>query len=121
MKEASKAIKEKAIKTSHLKELSKMGVKLPIDQPCFPIQVNAVCSVEGNGKVTPPINVSYVNGFAYRHNPEEHDIRMSIMENSHKIKFLRENLNASVGEVKRIIKHCGMMNNQKESTSKPIV
>ena len=114
MKEASKAIKEKGIKTFHLKELSEMGVKLPIDQPCFPIQVNAVCPIEGKEKVIPPIDVSYVNDFAYRNNPEEHDIRMSIMENSHKIKFLRENLNASVGEVKRIIKHCEMMNNQVE-------
>jgi hypothetical protein len=33
MKKASKSIKEKGIKTSHLKELSKMGVKLPINQP----------------------------------------------------------------------------------------
>jgi hypothetical protein len=35
MKEASEAIKEKGIKTLHLKELSEMGMKLPIDQPCF--------------------------------------------------------------------------------------
>jgi pantothenate kinase len=114
MKEASKAIKDKGIKTSHLKELSEMGVKLPIDQPCFPIQVNAISSMEGNEKVTPHIDVSYINDFAYYNDPEEHDIRMSIMENSHKIKFLRENLNASVGEVRRIIKHCEMMNNQVE-------
>jgi hypothetical protein len=33
MKKASKSIKEKGIKTSHLKELSEMGVKLPINQP----------------------------------------------------------------------------------------
>ena len=45
MKEASKGIKEKGIKTSHLKELSGMGVKLPDDQPCFPIQVNAISSM----------------------------------------------------------------------------
>jgi hypothetical protein len=70
--------------------------------------------MEGNEKVTPPIDVSYINDFAYYNDPEEHDIRMSIMENSHKIKFLRENLNASVGEVRRIIKHCEMMNNQVE-------
>ena len=114
MKEASKAIKEKGIKTSRLKELFEMGVKLPIDQPCFPIQVNAISSMEGNEKVIPPIDVSYVNDFAYHNNPEEHEIRMRIMENSHKIKFLRENLNASVGEVGRIIKHCEMMNNQVE-------
>jgi hypothetical protein len=33
MKEASRSIKEKGIKTSHLKELSEMGVKLPNDKP----------------------------------------------------------------------------------------
>ena len=114
MKEASKAIKEKGIKTSHLKELSEMGVKLPDDQPCFPIQVNAISSIKGNEKVTPPVDVSYMNDFAYHHNPEEHNIRMTIMENSHKIKSLRESLHASVGEVKRIVKHCEMMNNQVE-------
>ena len=36
---------------------------------------------------------------------------MMIMENSHKIKFLRESLHVNVGEVKRIVKHCEMMNN----------
>ena len=39
---------------------------------------------------------------------------MMIMENSHKIKFLRESLHVNVGEVKRIVKHCEMMNNQVE-------
>jgi hypothetical protein len=114
MKGASKDMKEKGIKTSHLKELSEMGVKLPIDQPCFPIPVNVISSMEGNEKVTPLIDASYVNDFAYHNKPEEHDIRMNMMENSHKIKFLRENINASVGEVRRIIKHCEMMNNQVE-------
>jgi hypothetical protein len=33
MKEASRSIEEKVIKTSHLKELSEMGVKLPNDKP----------------------------------------------------------------------------------------
>jgi hypothetical protein len=42
MKEASESIREKGIKTLHLKELSEMGIKLPIDQTCFPIQVNVV-------------------------------------------------------------------------------
>ena len=107
-------MEEKGIKTSHLKELAEMGIKLPCDQPCFLIQVNAISSMEGNEKVIPPIDVSYVNDFAYHNNPEEHEIRMRIMENSHKIKFLRENLNASVGEFRRIIKHCEMMNNQVE-------
>ena len=89
MKEASKDIKEKGIKTSHLKELSEMGVKLPNDQPCFPIQVNAISTTKGNEKVTSFTEVSYVNDYAYHHDPEEHNIRMMIMENSHKIKFLQ--------------------------------
>lgn len=112
MKEASKDIKEKGIKTSHLKELSEMGIKLPDDQPCFPIQVNVINSTQGNEKVTSPIEVLNMNDFAYRHYPEESNIRMMIMENSHKIKFLREELHANVGEVKRMVKHCEMMNNQ---------
>ena len=114
MKEASKDMEEKGIKTSHLKQLAELGVKLPNDQPCFPIPVNAISSMEGNEKVTPPIDVSYVNDFAYNNNPEEHEIRLKIMENSHKIKSVRENINASVGELKRIVKHCEMMNNQVE-------
>ena len=114
MAEASKDINEKGIKTSHLKELSEMGIKLPTDEPCFPIQVNSILPTEGNKEETPPVDVSYVNNFAYHDNPEERKIRMTIMENHHKINFLRENLNASVGEVKRIVKHCEMMNNQVE-------
>ena len=80
----------------------------------FPIQVNAISSTKGNEMVTPPIDVSYVNDFSYYHNPKEHNIRMMIMENSHKIKSLRESLHANVGEVKGIVKHCEMMNNQVE-------
>jgi hypothetical protein len=114
MKEASKSIKEKGIKTLHLKELSKMGVKLPIDQPCFPIQVNGVCPMEGIEKVSPTIEVSYVIDFSYQNNPEEHYIRMNLMKNSHKIKSLRENLSANVDDIKRLVKHCEMMNNQAE-------
>jgi hypothetical protein len=67
-----------------------MGVKLPIDQPCFPIQVNVVCPTEGMENVSPTIEVSYVNDFAYHNNPEEHYIRMNLMKNSHKIKSLSE-------------------------------
>ena len=89
-----------------------MGIKLPDDQPCFPIQVNVINSTQGNEKVTSPIEVLNMNDFAYRHYPEESNIRMMIMENSHKIKFLREELHANVGEVKRMVKHCEMMNNQ---------
>lgn len=43
MKEASRYIKEKGIKTSHLKKLCEMGVKFPTYEPHFPIQVHAIC------------------------------------------------------------------------------
>ena len=59
MKEAIKSIEEKGIKTSDLEELSARGIKLPIDEPCFPIQVHAIAPSKGNKKVPPPINVSY--------------------------------------------------------------
>jgi predicted nucleotide-binding protein (sugar kinase/HSP70/actin superfamily) len=48
MKEASSSIKEKGIKTSDLKKISERGIKLPIDEPCFPIQVHAICFGKGN-------------------------------------------------------------------------
>jgi hypothetical protein len=100
MKEASESIKEKGIKTSHLKELSKMGIKLPIDRPYFPIQVNAVYPTKGNEKVLPTTKISYVNDFAYDSKPKEHYIRMNLMKNSHKIKSLGENLSAKVDAIK---------------------
>lgn len=61
--------------------------------------------------------VSYVNhsnDFSYHHNSVEYDIRMNLMENFHKIKFLCESLNSSVDSIKMIVKHCEMMNNQVE-------
>jgi hypothetical protein len=88
MKETFESIKEKGIKTSHLKELSEMGIKFPIDRPCFRIQVNVVCPTKGNEKVLPPTEISYVNDFAYDSKPEEHYIRMNLMKNSHRIKSL---------------------------------
>jgi hypothetical protein len=84
MKEASESIKEKGIKTLHLKELSEMGIKLPIDQSCFPIHVNVVCPTKGNEKVFPTTKISYVNDFPYDSKPEEHYIRMNLMKNSSK-------------------------------------
>jgi hypothetical protein len=114
MKEASKSIKEKGIKTLDLKELSEMVVKLPIHQPRFPIQVKVVCPMECIGKVSPTIEVSYINDFAYHNNPEEHYIRMNLTKNSHKIKSLRKNLSANVDAMKRLVKHCEMMSNQVE-------
>jgi hypothetical protein len=92
MMEASESIKEKGIKTSHLKELSEIDIKLPIDRPYFPIQVNAVCPTKGNEKVLPTTEISYVSDFAYDIKPEEHYIRMNVMKNAHRIKSFCENL-----------------------------
>jgi hypothetical protein len=114
MKEASESIKEKGIKTSHLKELSEMGMKLPINQPYFPIQVNVVCPTKGNEKVLPTTEILYVNDFAYDSKPKEHYIRMNLMKNSHKIKSFCENLSAKVEAIKGLVKHCEIMNNQVE-------
>ena len=80
----------------------------------FPYPVNVISTTKGNEKVTSFTEEPYENDFAYHHDPEEHNIRMMIMENSHKIKFLHESLHVNVGEVKRIVKHCEMMNNQVE-------
>jgi hypothetical protein len=115
MMEASESIKEKGIKTWHLKELSEMGIKLHIDQPCFPIQVNAICPTNGNE--TPYL--SYVNDFSYDSKPEEHYIRMNLMKNSHEIKSLGENLSAKVDAIKGLVKRCEMMNNQVEQMISP--
>ena len=93
MKEASKAIKEKGIKTADLIELSERGIKFPIDEPCFPIQVHAISPTEVKEKVTPPVEVSftgYPNRISYNQNAAMHDIRMNLEENAHKIKYLRE-------------------------------
>ena len=102
-KEASKDMEEKGVKTSHLKQLAELGVKLPNDQPCFPIPVNVISTTKCNEKVTSFTEVSYENDFAYHHDPEEHNIRMMIMENSHKIKFLHESLHVNVEEVKKLL------------------
>jgi hypothetical protein len=117
MKEASRSIKERGIKSSHLKELSEMGVKFPVDEPCFPIQVHAICSAEGNGKVSPPTEISYVdhsNDFAYHQKAFDHDVERDLIENSHKINILHERVSSCVDSLKMTIKHCKMMNNQVE-------
>jgi hypothetical protein len=41
-------------------------------------------------------------------------IKLDLLENSHKVKFLRESLNASVDSIKMIVKHCTTMNKQIE-------
>jgi hypothetical protein len=114
MKEATISMQEKGIKASHLMELSKMGIKLPIDGLCFPIQVNAICSTEGNGKVLPSTIVSYVdhaNDYACH---SEQNIEREIMENSHRINDLHKKMGSCVDSLKMTIKHCKMMNNQVE-------
>jgi hypothetical protein len=98
----------------HLKELSEMGIKLPIDQTCFPIQVNVVWPTKGYEKVLPTTEISYVNDFAYDSKPEKHYIRMNLMKNSHKIKSFHENLSVKVEAIKVLVKCCEMMNNHVE-------
>jgi hypothetical protein len=58
MKEALIAIKEKGIKSIDLLKLSKRGIKHPIDEPCFPIQVHAISPTEVKEKVISPIEIS---------------------------------------------------------------
>ena len=69
MKEASKSVKEKGMKTIELNELSAKGYKFPNNELYFPIQVNAICSSQGNEKVTssaitpyvaPPVAIDYL-------------------------------------------------------------
>jgi hypothetical protein len=91
-----------------------MGIKLPIDQPCFPIQVNAVCPTKGKEKELPTTEISHVNDFAYDSKLEEHYIRMNLMKNSHKIKSFHENLSVKVESIKGLVKHCEMMSNHVE-------
>jgi hypothetical protein len=51
MKEALIAIQEKEIKSIDLLKLSERGIKLPIDEPCFPIQVHVISPTEVKEKV----------------------------------------------------------------------
>jgi hypothetical protein len=107
MKEVSRSIKEKVIKTSHLKELFEMGIKFPIDKPCFPIQVHVICSAEGNVKVLHPTEVYYVNGLkdsTYDQRGFEHDIERDVMENSHNIEIIHEKLSSCVNSIKMTVK-----------------
>jgi hypothetical protein len=66
--------------------------------------------------------VSYVappNEFTQQQNTLEYDNRMNLMKNTNKIKSLRESVNFSMDTIKRIIKHCTMMNNQVEQMISP--
>jgi hypothetical protein len=114
--------KDKGIKISYMKKLSKIGVKFPIDEPHFTIQGHAICPIKDNEKVPSSVMVSYVscpNKFTQQQNTLEYDIRMNLMESSHKIKSLRESVKFSMDAIKRIIKHSTMMNNQVEQMISP--
>lgn len=117
MKEAIKSIEEKGIKTFDLEELSARGIKLPNDEPCFPIQVHAIAPSEGNEKVSPPIDVSYTdysNEYAFNQHAYAHNIQMEVAQHAHDIKILGESLYASVDSLKMTVKHYVMMGNQIE-------
>jgi hypothetical protein len=62
MKESTNSIEEKGIKSADLKLLGEKGIKLPIDEPCFPIKVHSI--LKGDGKTPRSIDVSYVDGFS---------------------------------------------------------
>ena len=112
MKEAIKSIEEKGIKTSDLEELSARGIKLPIDEPCFPIQVQAIAPSEGNEKVSPPIDVSYSdysNEYAFNQHAYTHNIQMHLTQHAHDIKMIGERLHDNVDSIKMIVKHFSMM------------
>jgi superfamily I DNA and RNA helicase len=79
MKEASKSLKEKGIKTSELKKRSKDGYKFNTDGPCFPIQVHAINSCKSNEDVLFPTEVSFVNGYTYDRGSVDYDIKREIL------------------------------------------
>src|SRR4051812_22481137 len=108
MKEASKSIKEKGIKTIELDELSAMGYKFPNDEPPFPIQVNAICSSKGNDKVTSSAITPYVappDAYDYHQAKFKNNIRRSLVENYKNIESLREGIDFSMDAIKRIVKY----------------
>jgi hypothetical protein len=117
MKEALTAFKEKGIKSINLLKLSERVTKLPIDGPCFPIQVHAISPTKVKEKVIPPVEVSpasYSTKIVCFQHAYVNDIKVQLEENSHKINYLCEVLNAGVDAIKEVTKHCVMMNNQVE-------
>jgi hypothetical protein len=85
MKWVSRSIKEKGTKTSYLNRNSEQGIKLPIDETCFPIQVHAISSGKGNKEVSSPTEVSFVNDSTDDKIGFDYGIRRDIMENSRNI------------------------------------
>jgi hypothetical protein len=77
--------------------------------------VHDISPTEVIEKVIPPIDVSstsYSTEIACYQNAYVNDIKAQLEENSHKINYLREVLNANVDAIKAITKHCVMMNSQ---------
>jgi hypothetical protein len=74
--------------------------------------------LQGDGKPTCSIDVSYVNGFNDFNSHQaliNKDIKAGMAKNAYKVKFLREELNSSVIAIKGIFKHYCMTNNQTEA------
>jgi hypothetical protein len=114
MQEASKSLKEKGIRTSKLKKYSEYGYKFATDGPCFPIHVHAIYSGKGNGEVSSPIEVSFVNDSTYGRGSFDYDIRRDILENSRNIEIIHKNMSSCVESLKMTVKHYHMMHNQVE-------
>jgi hypothetical protein len=111
------SIEKKGIKFVDLLELSKIGIKLAIDEPCIPIQVHAIVPTKVKEKIMPPIeflSTGYSKLIAYHHNAAIHDIKAKLDKNSHKINYLRGSLNSGVNSIKLITKQCVMMHNRVE-------
>jgi hypothetical protein len=115
MKEALIAIKEKGIKSIDLLKLFERGIKLPIDEPFFPIQVHAISPTKVKEMVIPLVEVSstdYSTEIVCHQNAYVYDIRAQLEENSHRINYLRKILSSNVDSIKAITKNCVMMNNK---------
>ena len=87
MKEAIKSIQEKGIKTSDLRELSEKGIVLPVDDPCFPIQVHYVSPTGIDSNVSHPVDMAYIDKsmeYASHKYHFDNNIKLSLLENSNK-------------------------------------
>ena len=60
-----RSTKDKLVKSSKLRELSHRDIKIPTDEPCFPIQVNYVLllSIEDDIKPLVDANVAIIHVF----------------------------------------------------------
>jgi hypothetical protein len=115
MKQAIESVEKKGIKSANLKLLAEKGIKLRVDEPCFPIQAHSI--LQGDGKSPCSIDVYYVNGFNDFHSNQaliNKYIKARLTENAYEIKILREELNFIVNAIKVTIKNCTIINNQIE-------